>query len=163
MRLTVLQKTSPWFSDGLRFTCQQCGNCCSGGPGFVWITRQEIANLAKHLGLTRGQVLRRYCRRVGRQYALKEVWHPPHGYDCIFIREIEGENGSGPKRICSIYEARPLQCRTWPFWEGNLSSGEAWQRAAKHCPGMNQGEFFDRKRIEELQAAREWPRKAPTS
>eukprot|EP00961_Rhodomonas_salina_P046921 629705-Rhodomonas_salina.2 len=28
------------------------------------------------------------------------------------------------KAICSLYEARPKQCRTWPFWPENLASPE---------------------------------------
>ncbi|MFM1805538.1 MAG: hypothetical protein RL136_2417, partial [Planctomycetota bacterium] len=29
---------APWYAEGLRFECTQCGNCCSGGPGAVWFT-----------------------------------------------------------------------------------------------------------------------------
>ena len=54
MNLPVLEfpnKTDePWFSQGLRFTCSQCGNCCSGGPGFVWVSDEEIAKLADFWG-----------------------------------------------------------------------------------------------------------------
>src|SRR5688500_1701558 len=45
MKLTVLNEAdtdAPWFADGLSFTCTACGNCCTGGPGFVWITKEEI-------------------------------------------------------------------------------------------------------------------------
>src|SRR5579863_9028228 len=152
MQLRVLESPKseePWFSKGLRFTCSQCGNCCSGGPGYVWVTRREIAILAVFLGITRLQVIRRYCRKVGRQFALKEVKHPRHGgYDCIFIKEIPAGESSHLKRICSVYEARPLQCRTWPFWEGNLMSPKTWERASRTCMGMDRGELFDRERIE---------------
>ena len=173
MNLPVLaspKKTDePWFSQGLQFTCSQCGNCCSGGPGFVWISRREIAKLAGFLGISRQELIDKYCRKVGRQFALREVKHPRHGgYDCIFIKEIPAapSNDANPthaKRICTVYEARPLQCRTWPFWEGNLASPKAWQRAARTCLGMNRGESFDRERIERLRDAKDWPEKAPTS
>ena len=36
----------PWYADGLSFTCTQCGNCCTGGPGYVWISDMEIDRLA---------------------------------------------------------------------------------------------------------------------
>ena len=26
-----------WYSEGLRFECTQCGACCSGEPGYVWV------------------------------------------------------------------------------------------------------------------------------
>jgi uncharacterized protein len=167
MNLPVLEfpnKTDePWFSQGLRFTCSQCGNCCSGGPGFVWVSDEEIAKLADFLGTTPKQVIRKYCRKVGRQIALKEIKHPKHGHDCIFIKEISAGDSSHAKRICSVYEVRPLQCRTWPFWDGNLASPKAWQRAAKTCLGMNRGESFSRGRIERLRDAEVWPENPPTS
>ncbi len=37
---------APWYQDGLAFTCTQCGKCCTGDPGFVWVTDEEIAALA---------------------------------------------------------------------------------------------------------------------
>ena len=44
MKLDVIQSAAdaPWFDQGLTFTCQQCGNCCTGGPGYVWISDEEI-------------------------------------------------------------------------------------------------------------------------
>jgi uncharacterized protein len=174
MNLPVLASPSktdePWFSRGLQFTCTQCGNCCSGGPGFVWISRPEITKLADFLKISRKELVGKYCRKVGRQLALKEIKHPRHGgYDCIFIKEIPADTSSGEgkvvhsKRICSVYEARPLQCRTWPFWEGNLASPRAWQRAARTCLGMNRGKTFDREKIEKLRDAKDWPENPPTS
>lgn len=167
MNLPILHSSKksdePWFADGLRFTCTQCGNCCSGPPGFVWLSPEEITRLAEFLKTTPKQIIRKYCRKVGRQIALKEVKHSKYGHDCIFIKEIPSGNPSHPKRICSVYPVRPLQCRTWPFWEGNLSSRAAWQRAARTCLGMNHGRFFTRDRIESLRDAVDWPHNPPTS
>ena len=42
--------SEPWFKDGLRFTCTGCGDCCSGAPGFVWVSEEDIERLANHLG-----------------------------------------------------------------------------------------------------------------
>ena len=42
-----------FFDDGLRFSCTQCGKCCTGAPGKVHVTGSEAAALAAHLGLTR--------------------------------------------------------------------------------------------------------------
>jgi Fe-S-cluster containining protein len=170
MKLDVLKSPAePWFADGLRFTCSQCGNCCSGPPGFVWISREEIARVAKHLGMSGPDVAEKYCRKVGGRFCLKERRDPRHGgYDCIFIKELPAEQAKSGKvaharRICSIYPVRPLQCRTWPFWTGNLASRAAWESASKRCPGMNQGELFDSARIEKLRDAEDWPRDPPTS
>ena len=130
--------------------------------------------MAEFLGVSAPEVVEKYCRKVAGRFCLKERRHPQHGgYDCIFIKEIPAENHKSGKRkteqvthtrrICSIYSVRPLQCRTWPFWTGNLSSRAAWESASKRCPGMNQGELFDQVRIEKLRDAEDWPTKPPTS
>jgi hypothetical protein len=45
MKLDVLET---WYADGLQFTCSQCGNCCTGGPGYVWMSKEEIVRLAEY-------------------------------------------------------------------------------------------------------------------
>ena len=39
----------PWYAGGLRFACTQCGNCCTGGPGFVWLTYADMLRTAGEL------------------------------------------------------------------------------------------------------------------
>ena len=53
------------------------------------------------------------------------------------------------KAICSVYEARPMQCRTWPFWKVNLASRQAWEsvKKATPCPGMGSGTLVSIERI----------------
>ena len=69
MNLPILNRddgpAAPWYADGLTFTCTTCGNCCTGGPGYVWVTTEEVRRLAEHLRLTPEEVVERYCRRVG--------------------------------------------------------------------------------------------------
>src|SRR5690349_18331513 len=118
MKLDVLSSPAPWHADGLQFTCQQCGNCCTGEPGYVWVSDIELARLAEHLKLPQREVIEKYCRKVHGKLSLKEVRSPAGQHDCIFLREKKPENGNGdrivqPTRVCSIYPVRPLQCRTW--------------------------------------------------
>ena len=75
---------------------------------------------------------KRYARRLGTKYSLKER-SARDNWDCVFL---ESQNGL---RRCSIYTARPQQCRTWPFWDENLRTPQAWDAAAESCPGMNAG------------------------
>jgi hypothetical protein len=42
---------------------------------------------------------------------------------------------------CTVYEARPLQCRTFPFWPDLLRSRAAWERLRSFCPGIGQGQL----------------------
>ena len=73
MKLDVLPNSSSevWFAEGLRFTCTQCGNCCTGDPGYVWLSDIEIARLAEFLKLPPREVLDRYCRKVGSRWSLR--------------------------------------------------------------------------------------------
>ena len=42
---------TPWYRNGLRFTCTRCGRCCGGGPGTIRASDDEIAALAAGLGM----------------------------------------------------------------------------------------------------------------
>ena len=120
----------PWFADGLRFTCTQCGNCCTGAPGYVWVTDEEIAALAARLGLPLVPFEAQYVRDVNGRKSLVEL---PNG-DCIFFDNVA--------RLCTVYEDRPVQCRTWPFWRSNIRSPEAWQHTCSVCPGSGRGRLY---------------------
>ncbi len=167
MKLEVL----PWYAEGLTFTCTQCGNCCTGPAGYVYASHAEIRRLAEFLKLTPEQVVEEYCRKVGGKISFKEK-RGTGGWDCIFLEEVAAKRRAVgadrdlfyTKRICTVYPVRPLQCRTWPFWDGNLASTENWDLAAQRCPGMNQGQrHFTREQIEEFRDAVDWPDTPPSS
>ncbi len=113
----------PWFKNGLRFECTQCGDCCTGAPGYVWVNREEIAALARR-GRPVGRPTSRqqYVRQVGIRKSLIEYANG----DCVFF--------DSHARKCTVYDARPRQCRTWPFWQSNVASEEAWNRRARFAP-----------------------------
>jgi Fe-S-cluster containining protein len=172
MKLDVLQSDDAgqsWYEHGLKFTCTQCGNCCTGGPGFVWISDVEIERLAEHLQMTTAEVTKKYCRKVAGRLSLKERRTKEGNYDCVFLKEQPADAGSGGpspsrRKTCSVYSVRPLQCRTWPFWSGNLASPKAWNHAAKRCHGMGRGHrHFAREQIDSLRDAEDWPDNPPTS
>jgi Fe-S-cluster containining protein len=139
----------PWYADGLRFSCTQCGNCCTGPPGAVWFTDAEGERMAERMGLPHAQFLRKYARRVGKRWSLTEH-KTEHGYDCVFL---DRETVPG-KAVCGLYDARPTQCRTWPFWPENLESPETWEmmKRATPCPGMNTGRLVP---LEEIRIQRD--------
>ena len=127
--------SKPWYREGLSFSCTRCGDCCTGAPGYGWVEPAEIEALAKHLGLSVDSFGERYLRKVGRRYSLIEK----PGGDCVFF-----------DKGCSVYPARPTQCRTFPFWRGNLKSERAWDEIADECPGIGQGKLFPVEQIEAL-------------
>lgn len=166
MKLNVIANDAgakPWYADGLSFTCTQCGNCCTGGPGYVWISDVEIERLAAFLNISPAETRKQYCRRVNGRVSLKEHRSPAGLYDCTFLkeidaeREVEGQRVRYKKRICTVYSVRPLQCRTWPFWDHNLSSPQAWKAAGRGCPGMNVGRTRSVEEIERMRDATDWP------
>jgi Fe-S-cluster containining protein len=118
-----------WYAGGLRFQCTQCGDCCSGGEGYVWVNQEEIDAMAARVGMTPVAFEERYVKRVGVRRSLKER----AGGDCVLLDE--------KTRACTAYEQRPRQCRTWPFWDSNLRSPKAWAEAAEACPGCNKGDL----------------------
>lgn len=125
-----------WYKDGLRFECTQCGKCCSGAPGFVWINDQEVEAMARLLEIDSETFRKRFVRQVGEQESLVEY---PDG-DCILL--------DPETRHCLVYSARPIQCRTWPFWSSNLSNRRAWQDTCRVCPGTGQGKLYTLDKIE---------------
>ena len=143
------QKTGEWYAEGLPFTCTQCGNCCTGSPGYVWFHYDELVAMAKFIGIEPDEFLMRYARREGDGWSLREVEREGQ-FDCVFLKQ-DAVTGC---RTCSIYQVRPTQCRTWPFWPDNLRSPRAWKAAAKRtpCPGMlksldGEGTFYPIEKI----------------
>ena len=114
----------PWYSQGLRFKCTGCGRCCTGSPGVVWVTEDEIVALAEYLSLSLEDFVTKYIRLVDDRFALEE---DPKNYDCVFLKD----------KRCTVYEKRPSQCRTYPWWVHNLTSKEEWLAEAMHCEGIN--------------------------
>lgn len=120
-----------WYSDGLQFTCTQCGNCCGGAPGYVWVSPDEVRQIAAFLGVDVTDFETHHTRVDHRLRSLLEF----ENGDCEFlVRDADG------KTRCSIHPVRPTQCRTWPFWQSNLTNRRAWQATGRSCPGLNHGQ-----------------------
>ncbi len=113
----------PWYAQGLRFTCTGCGACCTGA-GRVWVSVEDIERLAAALRLSLPDFVEEHLDREGGRWALKER---PETGDCGFLRD----------RRCAVYEARPRQCRTFPWWPTTLRDEGAWGEAARACEGVN--------------------------
>ena len=119
----------PWFATGLRFTCTQCGQCCTGSAGSVWVSQADIKRLAAFLDIPPGRFVRRYTRMVNGERIL--IDNAP-STDCVFLRD----------RTCTVYEGRPTQCRTYPWWLQNIQDEQSWREAADVCEGINHATAF---------------------
>ena len=126
-----------FFKSGLKFSCKRCSACCRHDSGYVFLSEKDLEKLASELNIDNNAFIKAYCRWAAdwqgtQSLSLKEK----SNYDCIFWN-------SG----CTVYQARPLQCRTFPFWEAVLSSERAWETAAGACPGINQGALHSMEEI----------------
>ena len=126
----------PWYADGLPFECTECGKCCTGAPGYVWVNEEEIDQLADWLTMDRSKFVGRFVRKVGRRTSLVEY----ASGDCVFL--------DPETRHCRVYPVRPQQCRTWPFWDSNLETPKAWQATCRDCPGAGRGQLVPLEEIE---------------
>jgi len=127
---------TPWYHCGLHFQCTGCGDCCTGAPGYVWVNKAEIEAMSALLKISVEEFHKRYIRLIGIRKSLVELANG----NCIFF--------DNDRRCCQVYESRPRQCRTWPFWSSNLSSPESWQDTADRCPGCNRGSNISLDEIE---------------
>lgn len=121
-------------SRGLRFECTQCGDCCTR-PGPVYLPAPDLRRLAGSLDLT--------PRAFRRAYGVKSL----DGTDAV-----DPDDGPCPfhdaERGCTVYEARPTQCRTFPFWPEIVTRRRSWERAARTCEGIGRGRRHPVREIE---------------
>jgi Fe-S-cluster containining protein len=112
----------------------------------VFLSEKDVHLLADALKMKYNEFIEVYCRWIPygdgvEKLSLKEL----SNYDCIFWK-----NGG-----CSVYESRPLQCRTFPFWQSVLNSEAAWNGTKETCPGMGQGTLHSKDEIISRLLARE--------
>ena len=117
-----------WYAEGLQFECGACGKCCGGEPGYIWIDEDEVRRAAAATGLHVLDFCQMYISEYSQGFSLREMANG----DCCLLRDGK----------CQVYEARPLQCRTWPWWPGNLKSQAAWHEAGERCPGIGRGRLW---------------------
>lgn len=88
------------------YDCLNCIGICCSVYDEVPVTRRDILRLARHFLLNEAQATRRFTKLKKGGRILKRK--PDHllGETCLFL--------DPQKRICGIYEARPLVCREWP-------------------------------------------------
>ncbi|TVQ77472.1 MAG: YkgJ family cysteine cluster protein [Bradymonadales bacterium] len=125
-----------FWEKGIRFECQGSGKCCvsRGGFGFVYVTSSDRKRLAKQLGLKTQDFTRDFCKKSD------GFFHLVDGEDgnCVFLKD----------RRCSVYEGRPTQCRTWPFWPETMNARRWNKDVASFCPGVGKGRVWSKQEIE---------------
>lgn len=114
---------------GLRFECTQCGKCCwtRGEYSHVYLTKDDLESLAAAVGLSVAETRRRYTFRDENGWIELDF----SGGRCIMLDE--------KTNLCTVYESRPTQCRTFPFWPEMIRRGEWTAEAKRICEGVGNG------------------------
>lgn len=109
----------------IRFTCQPgCSNCCDQS-GFVYLSEDDIRRAAKFVRMSARAFEQKYIYRTAHQRRFRK----PPDRQCPFLEDHR----------CAIHPAKPVQCRTFPFWPELVESPKEWSRTAKYCPGIGKG------------------------
>ena len=128
------------YKNGIRFECQGSGKCCVSREsyGFVYLSNSDIIRFSKYLKLTIKKFKEKYCQLTDGFIHLIERTELKG--NCIFLKD----------KKCSVYEGRPSQCRTWPFWNENMNSKVWNEDISLNCPGVGKGEIVRAKKIKEF-------------
>lgn len=107
--------------NSIQFTCLQCGECCK--VGFIYLKKGEAEKIASHLNLSLREFKKQHTRYLFLQGRVMK-WDDNSA--CPFIKDNK----------CGIYEARPSQCATWPYWTRLEQSEYELNRAKEYCKGI---------------------------
>lgn len=109
--------------------CESCGGkCCTGESGYIWVTLEEIHEIAQYKKVDFKDFISQFVVQIGRKFSIKEVRVNSEkgvGYECAFF--------DSKKAQCTIYPLRPVQCRTFPFWDYFKDHVD---EVVAECPGI---------------------------
>lgn len=107
----------------------------------MWLDANEFRSLVSSLGLPPEDVLDIYAEDVIAGWVklkskVSAATNPINqmetlpsttiGEQCIFL--------DGEGKMCTIYAARPVQCRTYPYWPSIIDSEAAWSNEGVSSP-----------------------------
>ena len=133
------RKSQNWYGEGIRFECQGSGKCCvsRGQYGYVYLNKKDRQRMAKVLGVSTQFFTRNFCSKTEGFFHLRE---DKSSKNCLFLK----------KNQCSVYEGRPTQCRTWPFWP-ELMNAKSWKKdVVGFCPGVGKGRLYKPEEIKKI-------------
>lgn len=115
----------------VRYRCIRCGRCCTSGPN-VALTAFDICRIAGFLKTNWRTLIGRYIYAVIADHVpiplLRGI-----GDKCVFLKY------EGKTPVCSIYPARPMRCRLFPFIPISPTSRDKLE-VSSLCPGIGRGD-----------------------
>ncbi len=147
-------------SNGVNFSCQGCGHCCSGEQeGYVYVYMDDILQMQTALQLSLPELASKYLSITTYDYVVWDEnledtgetitldtlilnYEPKVG--CFFLHQSNG------KMLCKIYSHRPIQCQLFPFWNLIMQSEIEYLTQKASCPGFqDHGKFYSASEIED--------------
>ncbi len=89
------------------------------------MTKANLKRAAALLGMSVRTFEARYVYRTRHLLRLRK----PRGAECPFLTEAG----------CAIHDAKPTQCRAFPFWPELIGDRKEWRATARRCPGIGRG------------------------
>lgn len=105
------------------FECHRCGNCCRVGHGQVWVTEDDVEAMAVRLKMPLDGFVKRFVRAVDGRLSIREQADGR----CSLLDDDQA---------CTVYEERPQQCRSFPYWPQLMQEGPALEKTAGYCQGI---------------------------
>ena len=128
------------YQNGIRFQCQGSGKCCVSREsyGYVYLSDIDLKRFSKYFQISIKKFKEQYCEITDGFIHLAE--RSELKGNCIFLKD----------KKCSVYENRPSQCRTWPFWNDNMNA-KVWNKDISiNCPGVGKGKIIKKKEIDKF-------------
>jgi len=121
-----------------RFQCTGCGQCCTGDPAqhYVEVSREEQRRIYQHLGIKARQFRKQYIETAEDD---SEGIRLLDSGRCPFLKK---------DNKCAIYNVRPNQCLTYPFWPELLASPGNWEQEKARCEGIGRGPVISEQEID---------------
>ena len=107
---------------GVCYVCQRCTACCRW-PGDVRIEPEELAPIARFLGLSEDDFIRRFTRLRTNRQGLSLTERDNH--ECIML---DGD-------ACRIHPVKPAQCDGFP----NKWNFPGWRQVCRAVPVVQRG------------------------
>ena len=128
-----------WIENGVRFQCEpDCGKCCTSAnrDGKVYLEAFDIEALAEHLEMKKHIFAEEFVESENEHLVLKKTEKR-----CCFLKDA----------TCTVHEARPVQCRSYPFLPltnfSPIQSQSSWISEKNYCPGIDSGRLYSKKEI----------------